>query len=161
MIVEPCCFIRQLDGMLRGKETTVNFFTNGDVPFASFLEYLIYAAPGGNVFLSLVRVEESTLREIVRLMKDIDQLTILSSGEDRALIRKYLHPFIGSKVTVCEDRISFRCVTVSNGCRSFVMHGSIMQSCSYSMQLFSVSSSPDTYNEIMTVFSSKKRMKSV
>lgn len=171
IILEPCCLRKQLDDFLSyGKSEYTHIFTWGDFGLPELLEYFIGISPGCDVFLSLIHMESSTLSSIVNLMERKDNhgtylirsLSLFTLGKERAEIVASLNKYqdVG-RMFICESRISFRCLTVSDGERHFVLSGSINQSPVYSMQMLSLSTSEQEYKEIMRVFGyqHKKQLK--
>lgn len=173
MIIEPCCFRKQFDELLANIENNGNvahFFTNGDLSLPEFMDYFIGRSPGCDVFLSLIRVDACTLATIYKLMgkKDrngnflIKSFTLLSQGYDREAINNTLSKFRNSgRLLVCEDKESFRCLTVGNTNHNYILNGSINQSPVFSMQMFTITTSEELYEDTMKIFGVKKRIKKV
>lgn len=170
MIVEPCCYRKQMDELVSGYPEVAHFFTNGDLSLPEFMDYLIGRCPGCDVFLSLVSVNECTLASVCRLLDRklpdgsplIRTFALLSQGKERDMVHTYLAPYCkGGRVCVCEDRESFRCLSVGNGASHFILNGSINQQPVYSMQMFTLTSSKVAYEQAMQIFGSKKRTKRV
>lgn len=174
LILEPCCFNTQLDNIIQsiegpGRTGVAHFFTFGDVCFAHYLDYFIRQAPGGEVFLALLAVtDDSVSRMAGQLEKKrghdplVSHLTLLTQGADRKKLDLGLGTFIRQgRVTVCEDRIAFRCLAVVNKERSFVLNGSINQTADYAMQMFTLTTGRKAGESVMQIFSSKERTKSI
>lgn len=168
IILEPCCFRKQLNDFLsNGKSEYTHIFTWGDFGLSEILDYFVGISPGCDVFLSLIRMESSTLSSIANLMerKDdhgtylIHSLSLFTQGKERAEIAASLNKYRDDgRMFICEQKISFRCLAVSNGERHFVLNGSINQSPVYSMQMLSLTTSEQEYKETMRVFGYKKRI---
>lgn len=170
MIVEPCCYIKQMDGMLAPGAATAHFFTNGDIALPQFLDYFIGRSPQCEVFLSLVGVEGDTLLAIDRQMKRRDRdgnlsvrsFTLLSQGKERTEVCRVLAPYrTAGRMLICEDRESFRCLAVGNGKEYYVLNGSINQRPVFSMQMFTLTTTQALYQQAMEQFNVKKRMKRI
>lgn len=187
MVIEPCCYITQLDGMLATIEDVrspsdvtkekkpevpklgvAHFFTNGDFGLPEFMDYFVGRSPGCDVFLSLVRVETITIHSIIKMMewKDrfgnfmIHSFTLLSQGADRVEVVRLLSEYrTAGRLFICEDKESFRCLTVGNERHQYVLNGSINQSCVYAMQMFTLTTTQELYDEAMGIFNAKKRIK--
>ncbi len=175
MIIEPCCFGKQLDELLlategEGRPNAAHFFTNGDVSLQELADYLIGKAGECDVFLSLVSVDNATVSFLDKLLQrttarksyQVRTLTLLSQGKNRKAIvsalDKYRHQ---GRLLMCEDNESFRCLAVGGASRHYVLQGSINQTVVYSMQLFTLTTSETLYRQVMEIFDSKKRTKAV
>lgn len=175
MIVEPCCFGKQLDQLMQAvegeaKSNAAHFFTNGDVSLPELADYLASRAGECDVFLSLVSVDHATVVFLTRLLERRTQrksflvrsLTLLSQGRNRKEILAALDGYRRQgRLTVCEDNESFRCLAVGGQSRWYVLNGSINQSVVFSMQMFTLTTSRELYDQAMEVFSSKRRTKSL
>lgn len=171
MIIEPCCYLKQMDELIAGNPVVAHFFTNGDLSLTEYLDYFTGRCPGCDVFLALVSVSEVTLSAIVRMLDHkqsdgtpwVRSFTLLSQGMERTLVHRFLSPYMNqeSRVLVCEDKASFRCLAVGNDTSRYVLNGSINQLPVYAMQMFTLTSSREAYEQAMSVFSSKKRTKKI
>lgn len=172
LILEPCCFRKQLDELLtkiERKSETAHFFTFGDFSLPEFMDYFIGRSSGCDVFLSLVRVELPTLLAIDKLMKRKDKkgdfiihsFTLLSQGKDKNEINNVLSAHRSSgRMAICEDAESFRCLSVGNKEHNYVLNGSINQVPVFSMQMFTLTTSSQLYEDVACIFNMKKRNKS-
>lgn len=187
MVIEPCCYITQLDGLLATiedvsspsdvmeekkpevpKRGVAHFFTNGDFGLPEFMDYFVGRSPGCDVFLSLIRVEAITIHSIAKMMEWKDRFgnlmvrsfTLLSQGADRVEVARLLSKYRAEgRLLICEDKESFRCLVVGNEEHHYVLNGSINQSCVYAMQMFTLTTTPELYDEAMSIFNVKKRIK--
>jgi hypothetical protein len=168
LFIEPCCYRKQLGELVHSANVVHHFFTNGDVTLAMFLDYFVGITPGASVGLSLIRVEQSTLDMLSSLMKRttedgepwIASLTLITTGQDRAAVSDALGAFrTSNRLTVCEEKVAFRCLTVANEDWSFVLHGSIGQSSAFSVQLLSLDQTEDSYRSVDRLFGVKRRHK--
>lgn len=173
MILEPCCFRKQLGSLLSSMEEeggASHLFTWGDFGLPELLDYLAGTAPGCDVLLSLVHVESATLSAIASLMERKDNggeflvrsFTLVSQGGERKEIISALGGYrAGGRMTVCEEKVSFRCMAVGNGERHYVLGGSINQSPVFSMQMMTLTSSRKLYEEVVNMFGYQKKRKSI
>lgn len=167
IILEPCCFRKQLDDFLSTeKPEYTHLFTWGDFGLPELLDYFIGISPGCDVFLSLIRIEPATLSSIANLMERKDNhgehlirsLSLFTQGKERAEIADALSKYRDAgRMFICESKISFRCLAVSNGKQHFILSGSINQSPVYSMQMLSLTTSEQEYKETMRVFGYQHR----
>lgn len=189
LILEPCCFRKQLDELLseieenvpdtqesqpgilsseKKKREAAHFFTYGDFSLPEFMDYFIGRCPECDVFLSLVHVEMTTIHSIATLMERKDKkgnflirsFTLLSQGKNRKEISDSLFPYIHSgRMAICEDTESFRCLSVGNQRHHYILNGSINQVPVFSMQMFTLTTSLKLYEDVLQVFRIKKRKK--
>lgn len=187
LILEPCCFRKQLDELLseieenipdiqesqpsipssgEKKREAAHFFTYGDFSLPEFMDYFIGRCPECDVFLSLVHVEPATIHSITNLMarKDkkgnflIRSFTLLSQGKNRKEISNSLSSYIHSgRMAICEDTESFRCFSVGNKKHHYILNGSINQVPVFSMQMFTLTTSLKLYEDVSQIFRVKKR----
>lgn len=172
LILEPCCFRKQLDELLtkiERKSEAAHFFTYGDFSLPELMDYFIGRSSGCDVFLSLVRVESPTIHAIDKLMKQKDKkgnfvirsFTLLSQGKDKNDINNILSGYRSSgRMAICEDTESFRCLSVGNKEHNYVINGSINQVPVFSMQMFTLTTSFQLYEDVASIFNMKKRHKS-
>jgi hypothetical protein len=176
MYIEPCCYDKQLTELLKkieGKGNVAHFFSNSDWDLTQLLPFLAYRTPGGEVTICLVYVENNVLDAIRRVLRAtyvdtatketknyVSHLTLITQGENRSGVLAHLKGF-KDRLSVCEDNIGFRCVTCSNGERSFVVQGSINQRVSSATQMYTITTGSYLYNQTMEVLASKRRVKTI
>lgn len=161
-IIEPCCYDKQLTDLLsqiEGKSNVAHFFSNSDWDLNVLLPYLLLRAPGAEVTLCLVNVEQSVLETVRKLMNRkavnpvtkepmmmISHLSLLTRGNNQKEVLDFLKGF-GDRLTVSEGRIGFRCLALSNGTRRVVVQGSINQQILTDTQMYTITTGEALYNE--------------
>ena len=161
-IIEPCCYEKQLTDLLsqiEGKSNVAHFFSNSDWDLNVLLPYFLLRAPGAEVTLCLVNVEQSVLETVRKLMNRkavnpvtkepmmmISHLSLLTRGNNQKEVLDFLKGF-GGRLTVSEGRIGFRCLALSNGTRRVVVQGSINQQILTDTQMYTITTGEALYNE--------------
>ena len=161
-IIEPCCYEKQLTDLLsqiEGKSNVAHFFSNSDWDLNVLLPYFLLHAPGAEVTLCLVNVEQSVLETVRKLMNRkavnpvtkepmmmISHLSLLTRGNNQKEVLDFLKGF-GDRLTVSEGRIGFRCLALSNGTRRVVVQGSINQQILTDTQMYTITTGEALYNE--------------
>ncbi len=167
MILEPCCFNKQLNDVIESQRETEHLFTFGSVDLPMIMDFLIRHASGCVVHLILVQVSPETINAIDRLMESkdaatgkwlISSLVLISQGMQRKEIADTLGKYRKEgRLVVCEDAVSFRCLCVGNGIHHFVLQGSIPQTKDYAMQMMTLTKSPKHYNHVMSILNHKSK----
>lgn len=176
MYIEPCCYDKQLTGLLKeveGGRNVAHFFSNSDWDLTQLLPFFAARTPGGEVTLCLVDVEQNTLDAIRKLMKRtyinsdtkdslpvVSHFTLITCGNNRREVLAHLQG-VGDRLSICEDNIGFRCLACGNGSRSFVIQGSLNQRTLSATQMFTITTGEQLYNEAMEVLASKARVKAI
>lgn len=176
MYIEPCCYEKQLTGLLteiEGGRNVAHFFSNSDWDLTQLLPFFAGRTPGGDVTLCLVDVEQNTLDAIRKLMKRtyidsdtkeslpvVSNFTLITCGNNRHEVLAHLQG-IGDRLTICEDNIGFRCLACGNARRSFVVQGSLNQRNLSATQMFTITTGEPLYREAMEVLASKTRVKAI
>lgn len=178
-IIEPCCYEKQLTETLtriEGATNVAHLYSFSDWDLTVLLPYFASRTPGGDVTVCMLHLTPETLATIRNLMKRvyIDRYT----KEERDLVgrltlivnptsvdeKAQLYNFLGGcdeRLVVCEDRIGFRALMMSNGERSFVIQGSINQGKSDYTQMFTLTTGSALYDEVMELINSKRKVKAV
>lgn len=178
-IIEPCCYEKQLTETLtriEGATNVAHLYSFSDWDLTVLLPYFASRTPGGDVTVCMLHLTPETLATIRNLMKRvyIDRET----KEERDLVgrltlivnptnadeKAQLYNFLGGcdeRLVVCEDRIGFRALMMSNRERSFVIQGSINQGKSDYTQMFTLTTGRALYDEAMELINSKRKVKAV
>lgn len=176
MIIEPCCFEKQLTDTIHrieGRGNVAHLFTNSDVELSLLLTYFVNRAPMGELTVVMPVLEENTLEALRKMMvrhhwdassreskKLLSKLTIITQGKNRDRILAYFKE-LDDRLTICEDAIGFRLFTYSNGKHHYTLQGSLNQSMVTATQMFTLTTSQMLYEEAMEAISSKERVKRV
>lgn len=169
MILEPCCYHKQLNELINGNAVTEHLFTFGDTDLQMLMDTLVHHAPGCDVYLVMIQVAPETIRTIAKLMEVrnastdqwlVNSFVLLSQGHQRKEIAEALGKYReGGRLIVCEDIVAFRCLCVGNGARHFVLQGSIPQTVGYAMQMMTLTQSREHYDQVMRILNYKKKKK--
>lgn len=178
-IIEPCCYEKQLTETLtriEGATNVAHLYSFSDWDLTVLLPFFAARTPGGDVTVCMMHLTPETLATIRNLMKRvyIDRDT----KEERLLVgrltlivnptnadeKAQLYNFLGGcdeRLVVCEDRIGFRALMMSNRERSFVIQGSINQGKSDYTQMFTLTTGRALYDEAMELINSKRKVKAI
>lgn len=178
-IIEPCCYEKQLTETLtriEGAANVAHLYSFSDWDLTVLLPFFAARTPGGDVTVCMLHLTPETLATIRNLMKRvyIDRDT----KEERLLVgrltlivnptnadeKAQLYNFLGGcdeRLVLCEDRIGFRALMMSNRERSFVIQGSINQGKSDYTQMFTLTTGRALYDEAMELINSKRKVKAV
>lgn len=178
-IIEPCCYNKQLTETLErieGRTNVAHLYSFSDWDLTVLLPFFAARTPGGDVTVCMMHLTPETLATIRNLMKRvyIDRET----KEERDLVgrltlivnptnadeKAQLYNFLGGcdeRLVLCEDRIGFRALMMSNRERSFVIQGSINQGKSDYTQMFTLTTGRALYDEAMELINSKRKVKAV
>ena len=178
-IIEPCCWNKQLTEIIErieGRTNVAHFYSFSDWGLTVLLPFFAARTPGGDVSVCLVRVTSETLSVIRNLLKQtyVDAAT----KEQRPLVNRLtlivslptveekqeIYNFLGGcdeRLVICEDRIGFRALMMSNDTRHFVIQGSINQGKSDYTQMFTLTTGRALYDEAMELINSKRKVKAV
>lgn len=178
-VIEPCCYDKQLTAIIErieGATNVAHFYSFSDWTISTLLPYFAARTPGCDVTVCMVRVDEHTLAMIANLMKStytdtetknkkalVDRLTLIinsPSMEEKEMIYNILGG-CDERLVVCEDRIGFRAIMMSNEKRSFVVQGSINQEKSEYTQMFTLTTGNELYDEAMQLIHSKRKVKTI
>lgn len=186
-IIEPCCYHKQLEGMIdecSKKHTAANFFSFfSDWDMCDLLGTLSGYCSGGEMGIVIVRLDVKLIQTIRRILSrvkpdptnpsnhiaDVSKMILVaqpaSTGatfNQRQEIRTQLGDFIQSgRLVVCEDNVGFRCVTVKSKSHRLVIQGSLNTQRSNSMQMFTLTTSPEEYENVAEMFRMKEHTKKV
>lgn len=166
MILEPCCFNKQLTDVIASPREVEHLFVLGGVDLQLMMDYFIRHSPGCDVYLVLVQVSDSTIRTIAKIMEAqinngteplVRSFTLLSQGYQRKEIAEALNKYRQEgRLVVLEDDSAFRCLCVGNQKNSFVLQGSIPQIAGYSTQMMTLTKSRKHYDHVMSVLKHRK-----
>lgn len=178
-IIEPCCYEKQLTETLtriEGVTNVAHLYSFSDWDLTVLLPYFASRTPGGDVTVCMLHLTPETLAVIRNLMKRVyidhdtkeerdlvGRLTLIvnpTNADEKA----QLYNFLGGcdeRLVVCEDRIGFRALMMSNRERSFVIQGSINQGKSDYTQMFTLTTGRALYDEAMELINSKRKVKAV
>ena len=175
-IIEPCCYEKQLTELLseiEGKSDVAHFYSFSDWDLNVLLPFFVNRAPCGEVTLCLVQIEQNVLDTVRRLLSRmiphpetrkpvylVGHLSIITRGDNRKEILSCLKGF-GDRLSVCEDTIGFRCLTVSNDSRHFVVQGSINQRTLSVTQMYTITTGKKLYDEAQGLLASKVKVKGI
>lgn len=185
-IIEPCCYHTQLEGLIdqcNERKSAAHFFSFSDWDLCDLLGTLSGYASGGEMGIVVVRTDVKlieTLRKILsrtvpdpedkgKQIPDIRRMILVSqppsSGapfDQREEIRAQLGDYIHSgRLTVCEDNIGFRCVAVKGKSHTMVVQGSLNTQRSNAMQMFTLTTSEEEYDNVAEMLKSKEHTKKV
>ena len=178
-IIEPCCYEKQLTETLtriEGATNVAHLYSFSDWDLTVLLPFFAARTPGGDVTVCMMHLTPESLAMLRNLMKRvyIDPAT----KEERLLVSRLtlivnptnadekaqLYNFLGGcdeRLVLCEDRIGFRALMMSNGERHFVIQGSINQGKSDYTQMFTLTTGRALYDEAMELINSKRKVKAV
>lgn len=178
-IIEPCCYEKQLTETLtriEGATNVAHLYSFSDWDLTVLLPFFAARTPGGDITVCMLHLTPETLAVIRNLMKRVyidrdtkeerdlvGRLTLIvnpTNADEKA----QLYNFLGGcdeRLVVCEDRIGFRALMMSNGERSFVIQGSINQGKSDYTQMFTLTTGRALYDEAMELINSKRKVKAV
>lgn len=178
-VIEPCCYDKQLTETLtriEGATNVAHLYSFSDWDLTTLLPFFAARTPGGDVTVCMMHLTPESLAMLRNLMKRvyIDPAT----KEERELVgrltliinptnadeKAQLYNFLGGcdeRLVVCEDRIGFRALMMSNRERSFVIQGSINQGKSDYTQMFTLTTGRVLYDEAMELINSKRKVKAV
>ena len=178
-VIEPCCYEKQLTETLtriEGRTNVAHLYSFSDWDLTVLLPFFAARTPGGDVTVCMMHLTPETLATIRNLMKRvyIDRVT----KEERKLVSRLtliinqpsieekaqLYNFLGGcdeRLVLCEDRIGFRAMMMSDGKRHFVIQGSINQGKSDYTQMFTLTTSRALYDEAMELINGKRKLKAV
>lgn len=178
-IIEPCCYEKQLTETLtriEGATNVAHLYSFSDWDLTALLPYFASRTPGGDVTVCMLHLTPETLATIRNLMKRVyidrdtkeerdlvGRLTLIvnpTNADEKA----QLYNFLGGcdkRLVLCEDRIGFRALMMSNRERSFVIQGSINQGKSDYTQMFTLTTGRALYDEAMELINSKRKVKAV
>ena len=178
-IIEPCCWNKQLTEIIErieGRTNVAHFYSFSDWDLTALLPFFAARTPGGDVSVCLVRVTPETLAVIRNLMKQtyvdtvtkeqrqlVNRLTLIVSQPDIDE-KAQLYNFLGGcdeRLVICEDRIGFRALMMSNGTRHFVIQGSINQGKSDHTQMYTLTTGKVLYDEATELIDSKRKVKAI
>ena len=178
-IIEPCCYEKQLTETLtriEGATNVAHLYSFSDWDLTVLLPFFAARTPGGDVTVCMMHLTPETLAVIRNLMKRVyidrdtkeerllvGRLTLIVNPTD-ADEKSQLYNFLGGcdeRLVLCEDRIGFRALMMSNGERSFVIQGSINQGKSDYTQMFTLTTGRALYDEAMELINSKRKVKAV
>ena len=175
-IIEPCCYEKQLTALLEeieGKDNVAHFYSFSDWDLNVLLPFFVNRAPEGEVTLCLVHVEQGVLETLRKLLTRmipspetreqvplVKHLSLITRGDNRKDILEALNGF-GGRCSVCEDTIGFRCLTVANDKRQFVVQGSLNQQALSATQMFTLTTGKKLYRQAQDLLDSKVRVKAI
>ena len=178
-IIEPCCYNKQLTEIIERIEDRTNvahFYSFSDWDLTALLPFFAARTPGGDVSVCLVRVTPETLSVIRNLMKQtyvdtatkdqcplVNRLTLIIS-QPTVEEKQEIYNILGGcdeRLVICEDRIGFRALMMSNGTRHFVIQGSINQGKSDHTQMYTLTTGKALYDEATELIDSKRKVKAI
>ena len=185
-IIEPCCYHKQLEGMIdecNKKHTAANFFSYSDWDMCDLLGTLSGYCSGGEMGIVMVRLDVKLIQTIRRILShvrpdptnpsdhiaDVSKMILISQPastgatfNQRQEIRSQLGDFIQSgRLVVCEDNVGFRCITVKSKLHSLVIQGSLNTQRSNAMQMFTLTTSPEEYENVAEMLRMKEHTKRI
>lgn len=178
-IIDPCCYEKQLTETLtriEGATNVAHLYSFSDWDLTVLLPFFAARTPGGDVTVCMLHLTPESLAMLRNLMKRV--YIDLDTKEERDLVgrltlivnptnadeKAQLYNFLGGcdeRLVVCEDRIGFRALMMSNRERSFVIQGSINQGKSDYTQMFTLTTGMALYDEAMELINSKRKVKAV
>lgn len=149
MYIEPCCIQTQLPQLL--KQPVAHFHSNSDWTASQLLLTLISAEPTDELTVILPSVDIEFLRTLAFVMAHltwVKHLTLITQGAEQEEIKAQLQPY-ADRLTVVEDVVSFRAISLKSNKRYIVLQGSVNLEKSRSMQAFTVTTTQELYNQFM------------
>lgn len=149
MYIEPCCIQKQLPQLL--KEEVSHFHSNSDWTVNELLLTLISCGQADELTIVMPTVNVGLLRTITFMLDHVEwiqHLTLITQGNERDEIKAQLMPY-AQRVTVVEDTICFRSISMKSSNRYIVIQGSVNLEKSRSMQAFTVTTTEKLYNQFM------------
>lgn len=169
MILEPCCYKKHLTEWLNKNTGTEHIFTFGDVDLPMLMDYFVPASPQCDVYLVLVQVEPETLYAITKLMEArikntseylVKSFVLLHQGKNRKLVHDALDKYRSEgRLLMCEHEAAFRCLCVGNGKNHIILQGSIPQTKNYAMQMLTLTTTKEHYDQVMRMLNYPKTKK--
>ena len=178
-IIEPCCYEKQLTETLtriEGATNVAHLYSFSDLDLTVLLPYFASRTPGGDVTVCMLHLTPESLAMLRNLMKRVyidretkeerllvGRLTLIvnsTNADEKAQIYNFLGG-CDERLVLCEDRIGFRALMMSNRERSFVIQGSINQGKSDYTQMFTLTTGRALYDEAMELINSKRKVKAV
>ena len=167
MILEPCCYRKQLTELIGSNRINEHLFTFGDTDLQMLMDFFVSHTPECDVYLVLVQVEEETLQTISSLMEAkrtsngkpmVKSFVLLHQGNNKKAVHEALDKFRkDGRLMICESDVSFRCLCVGNGTNHFVLQGAIPQKKNFAMQMFSLSMGNEQYENVMRILNYRKK----
>lgn len=183
--IEPCCLEKQMDewmerceGIDNGYSSCAHLFSNSDWSVGRLIAYLTRRTPGCELTVCTFGVGQELYDTLARLMNE-SYVVDASKGSTRPLVSKLnllcrksregmLHAsdlshgvmrgdFRTGRAAYAEDNIGFRCIAVANEHRCVVVQGSLNQETGGGVQMLTVNTERQVYNECMTVLHAKMR----
>lgn len=178
-IIEHCCLEKQLTETLtriEGAAGVAHLYSFSDWDLTALLPFFAARTPGGDITVCMPRLTPETMAMLRGLMKRVYVDT--ATKEERKLVNRLtliinqpsidekaqLYNFLGGcdeRLLLCEDRIGFRALMMSNGDRHFVIQGSINQGKSDYTQMFTLTTSHALYDEAMELINGKRKLKAI
>lgn len=178
-IIEPCCYEKQLTETLtriEGATNVAHLYSFSDWDLTVLLPFFAARTPDGDITVCMMHLTPESLAMLRNLMKRV--YIDYDTKEERLLVSRLtlivnptnadekaqLYNFLGGcdeRLVVCEDRIGFRALMMSNRERSFVIQGSINQGKSDYTQMFTLTTGRALYDEAMELINSKRKVKAV
>ena len=176
-MIEPCCFHKQLEGLIDDCTRTKgygHFFSYSDWTAGDLIWLLAKYCNGGEMNVAMVRADYALVHFIRKALaskyKDgyaVGKMILVtqppSQGQafdQRAEIRAQLGEFIDAgRLTVCEDNIGFRCITLRSREHALVIQGSLNTITNSAMQMFTLTASEEECDNVNGMFAVKSRTK--
>jgi hypothetical protein len=153
-----------------------HFYSFSDWDLTALLPFFAARTPGGDITVCMPRLTPETMVMLRGLMKRVYVDT--ATKEERKLVSRLtliinqpdidekaqLYNFLGGcdeRLVICEDRIGFRALMMSNGTRHFVIQGSINQGKSDHTQMYTLTTGKALYDEATELIDSKRKVKAV
>lgn len=187
-MIEPCCYHKQIEELIdkcAANHSSANFFSYSDWDLCDMLETLSGYCRGGEMGLVMVRLDTRLITAIARLLArtsinkedpshqslGVSKMILVSQPptgtlgfDQRKEIEAQLGKYIRSgQLVVCEDNVGFRCVTISSPDQKYniVIQGSLNIQKSGTMQMFTLTASPEEYDNVAEMLRMKEHTKNI
>lgn len=187
-MIEKCCYHKQLEELIdqcAEKHQSANFFSYSDWDLCDMLDTLSGYCCGGEMSIAMVRLDTRLITAISRILNrtntNSDNPSHQSFGVGKMILvtqppasnslfnqRKEIEAQLGrfiqsGQLVVCEDNIGFRCVALRNPSHkhNIVIQGSLNTQRNSVMQMFTITGSPEEYNNVAEMFRVKQHTKNI
>lgn len=181
-MIERCCYHKQLEGLIdecAENKSAAHFFSYSDWDLCDLLDIVSRYCVGGIIGLVMVRLDVKLLAKIKNLLLSeypnpksagnhipaVKKMILVSQPEGDDMkneIKAQLGQFIRSgRLVVCEDNVGFRCLAAKGESHSLVIQGSLNTQHSGAMQMFTLTASPQEYENVAEMIRVKEHTKSI
>lgn len=158
MYIEPCCIQKQLPELL--KEEVSHFHSNSDWTINELLLTLLLCGQVDELTIVMPTVDVQLLRTLSFILDHeewVKHLTLITQGDELDEIIAQLQTYV-YRVTIAEDTVCFRSISLKSATKHIVIQGSINLEKSRSMQAFTVTTTEKLYNQFMETILPRMRV---